>query len=376
MHDTPPTIQDLAAELNISSTTVWRALNDSPRVSAQTRERVLEAAKKLNYRPSLVAQTLLRGKTQTLGVVVPMIGNPVYAALVRAVEQIAFNRKYNIILCDTNFEVDREREYVDLLARRRVEGIIIIPFAARSGDASDSGGASDGYSHLIDLVRQRVPVVSMQQEIPGGALDSVAPDNRAAARAITEHLIRLGHRRIGYLHGGIPRWHLPMHDRFEGFRDALAAAGIEHDESLAMQVGSFPTIMNDGGPAFDPDKVEAYLRRPDRPTAVCAPVDILAVKILAVARDRVGLRVPQDLAITGFDDIQAASHCFPTLTTMRHPSPQIGHRAAELLFERISQASSANGEKEAGASEAFTPVHERIPCELVIRNSCGAKLKS
>ena len=371
MIPTPPTIQDLAKELNISSTTVWRALNDSERVSPKTRERVLAAAKKLNYRPSLVAQTLLRGKTQTLGVVVPMIGNPVYAALVRAVEQIAFDHKYNVILCDTNFQVDREREYVDLLSRRRVEGVIVIPFAARSGGNAEPGGTLAGYSHLVDLVHQRVPVVSMQQDVPGEEVDSVSPDNRPAARALTEHLIRLGHRRIGYLHGGIPEWHQPMHERFEGFRDALAAAGIGFDESLAMQVGSIPTIMNDGGPAFDADKVEAYLRRPDRPTAVCAPVDILAVKILAVARDRVGLRVPQDLAITGFDDIQAASHCYPTLTTVRHPSLQIGHRAAELLFERINQPLAAEGEP-----ESFTPVHERIPCELVIRNSCGAKLKS
>jgi DNA-binding LacI/PurR family transcriptional regulator len=376
--DSPPTINDLARSLNISSTTVWRALNNSPRVSQRTRQRVMQAAEKMNYRPSLVAQTLLRGKTQTLGMIVPMIGNPVYAALVHAVELVAFEHKYNVILCDTNFELGREKEYADLLVRRRVEGAIIVPFAARSENTTDSDHSSEvphGYAHLAELTRQGIAVVAMQQPIPGAQLDSVVPENRAGARAITEHLIQHGHKRIGYLHGGTPDWHPPMHERFEGFRDALKAAGIEFDESLGMQVGSFPTIMNDGGPNFDPDKVEAYLRRPDRPTAVCAPVDIIAVKVLAVARDRVGLRVPEDLAIVGFDDIQAASHCFPRLTTVRHPSAQIGRRAAELLFERIKSHSS-NGGGGGGEPEPFNPVHERVPCELVIRQSCGAHLSS
>ena len=107
--DSSTTIHDLARHLNVSSTTVWRALNNNPRISPHTKERVLSAAKEFNYRPSLVAQTLSRGKTQTLGVVVPMIGNPVYANIIRAVEQVAFEHEYNIILCDTDFKVDRER---------------------------------------------------------------------------------------------------------------------------------------------------------------------------------------------------------------------------------------------------------------------------
>src|SRR3954471_5871359 len=161
MPESPPTINDLAARLKISSTTVWRALNNSPRVSKRTRQRVLRAAQSMNYRPSLVAQTLLRGKTQTLGVVVPMMGNPVYASLVRAVEQVAFAHKYNIILCDTDFQPDREREYLDLLARRRVEGMIVIPFAARDHDIIGSDPVPVGYQHLVELSRQRVAVVAM-----------------------------------------------------------------------------------------------------------------------------------------------------------------------------------------------------------------------
>jgi DNA-binding LacI/PurR family transcriptional regulator len=356
MADAPPTIQDLAASLNISSTTVWRALNNSPRVSSKTRQRVLRAAKKLNYRPSLVAQTLLRGRTQTLGVVVPMIGNPVYASLVRAVEQVAFAHKYNIILCDTDFQLDREREYVDLLVRRRVEGVAIIPMAARKG------GGPENYAHLTGLPQQGIAVVAMQQDVPGEFADAIVPDNCEAGRAMTAHLLGLGHRRVGFLHGGMPDWNAPLRERFEGYRLALRDAGIEPDDSLVLQAGTFESVLTDGQGNVHAEQIAAYLSRPDRPTAIFVPVDMLAIKVMEVARDQLGLRVPQDLAIAGFDDILAAAHTSPPLTTVRHPTLQVGRRAAELLFEMTSGV--ARRER----------VHQRIPCELVIRRSCGATL--
>jgi DNA-binding LacI/PurR family transcriptional regulator len=378
--EAPPTIIDLAKRLDISATTVWRALNDSPRVSPKTRKRVLAAAKRMNYRPSLVAQTLLRGRTQTLGVVLPMIGNPVYAALVRAVEQVAFQHKYNIILCDTDFQPNREREYLDLLSRRRVEGIAIIPFAARGMDSSDDSpdergaaelGAQGGYEQLVSLARQGTAVVAMQQDVPGYPFDSVVPDNRAAARAIVTHLVGLGHRRIGFLHGGMFEWHLPIRERFEGYRLALADAGLPFDESLVLQAGAFESILTDGACApFHAEQVAAYLTRGGRPTAVFAPVDMLAIRVMELARDELGIRVPDELAIAGFDDILAAAHTSPPLTTVRHPTEQVGRRAAELLFERMRVTHSGDGA--AITTAAAEPVHEHVPCELIIRRSCGS----
>ena len=352
----PPTILDLAKQLGISSTTVWRALNDSPRVSAKTRQRVLDAAERMNYRPSLVAQTLLRGKTQTLGVVVPMIGNPVYAALVRAVEQVAFQHKYNIILCDTDFQLHREREYIDLLTRRRVEGIAVIPFAARNPAAN-----GDDYAHLTRLPQQGIAVVAMQQDVPGGNIDAILPDNRAAARAMTDHLLSLGHKRIGFLHGGMPGWNVPMRERFDGYRDALVGMNIPFDESLVLQAGTFESVLTDGQGHVHVEQIAAYLNKPGRPTALFVPVDMLAIKVMEVARDQLGLRVPEEVAIAGFDDILAAAHTSPPLTTVRHPTLEVGRRAAELLFERAA-GSSGKGRAR---------IHERIPCELVVRRSCG-----
>lgn len=344
------TIHDLARHLNVSSTTVWRALNNNPRISPKTKERVLSAAKQFNYRPSLVAQTLSRGKTQTLGVVVPMIGNPVYANIIRAVEQVAFEHEYNIILCDTDFRIDRERQYVDMLVRRRVEGAVVIPFAKRpAGD----------FEHLVDLEQnQGVRVVAIQNDVPEDRLNRVVPDNRGAARAMVAHLIGHGHQRVGFFHGGLPEWSHPMRERAEGYRLAIQEAGLEHDERLVVEAGTYEALLGDDPRSFHREKVAAALRDPDRATAAFVASDVLAIKVMEVARE-VGLRIPEDIAIAGYDDILMSAHTPPPLTTVRQPAAQVGRRAASLLLQRI------------GRPAGGPPVHERIPCELVIRKSCG-----
>lgn len=341
------TIHDVARRLKVSATTVWRALHDQPRVSRQTKERVLRMVERLGFRPSLLAQNLSRGRTQTLGVVVPMIGNPVYATLVRAVEQAAFERDYNIILCDTDYQVERERKYLDLLSRRKVEGVLIIPFAKRAATEVD---------HILALRQEGVAVVAMQQPLAG--VCQVAPDNVGAGRAMTEHLIKLGHQRIALVHGGLDPWHASMSERFEGYRLALQQAGIPFDPALVVQAGSFEAVLADGSSAFDPGPVVALLQRPDRPTAIFAPVDVLAIRVMSVIRS-LGLRIPEDVAVAGFDDILMAAYLDPPLTTVRHPAAQVGRRAAELLFAQLEDVDAP-------------PTIERVPCELVIRSSCGS----
>jgi LacI family transcriptional regulator len=349
MTSNPPTILDLARHLRVSSTTVWRALNGSPRVSAQTRKRVLRAAEQMNYRPSLVAQTLLRGRTQTLGVLVPTIGNSVHAALVRAVEQVAFQHKYNIMLCDTDFQIERQQTYLDLLARRRVEGVIIVHFV-RGEDAP--------LDPLLMMQAQGTAVVAMQFDLPDDRFCRVVPDNAGAACAMTEHLIGLGHRRIAFVHGGIDAWNIPMRQRLEGYRAALKKNRIAFDSGLIVQAGSFEAGLTGGMAEFWPETIAALLRAPHRPSAIFAPVDILAIKAMHAAAD-MGLSVPGDIAVAGFDDILMSEYTTPALTTVRHPSAQVGQLAAARLFERIAGA-------------AGPPTYERVPCELIIRKSCGA----
>jgi LacI family transcriptional regulator len=357
--ETSTTIHDLARHLNVSSTTVWRALNNNPRISPTTKERVLSAAKAFNYRPSLVAQTLSRGKTQTLGVVVPMIGNPVYADIIRAVEQVAFDREYNIILCDTDFRIDRERAYIDLLNRRRVEGVVIIPFAQR---------LPNDFDHLVDMAENHgVAVVTIQNDIPEPRLNRVVPDQRGAARALVEHFVSLGHKRIGFLHGGLPEWSAPMRERHEGYRLALEAAGIKYDDGLVAQVGTYESMLTDNPADFDAGRVRDALgaAAAERPTALFVASDVLAIKVMGVVRE-LGRRIPEDVAIAGFDDILMSAHTFPPLTTVRQPAAKIGRRAASLLLERIERGKGGN-------TSADAPVHERVPCELVIRQSSGSR---
>src|SRR5471032_3221336 len=142
------TIHDIAADLKISATTVWRALHNHDRISEATRTRVLARAKAVNYVPSLVAQNLSHGRTQTLGVIVPMIGHPVFSSLIEKIEAVAFDRGYNVILCDARLDIAREAEYARMLLRRRVEGVIVVPFSKRSRQWD---------SHLIDLQKHNVP---------------------------------------------------------------------------------------------------------------------------------------------------------------------------------------------------------------------------
>ena len=349
------TIHDIARRLNVSSTTVWRAIHGRERVSPKTKQLILDEVERTGYRPSLVAQNLSSGRTQTLGVVVPTIANSVYAALVRAVEQAAFDRGYSIILCDTDFNLEREQQYLDLLKRRRVEGVLLIPFAR--GTTADS-------THLRLLVQAGIDVVCMQQRLPTNEVPQVAPDNFGAARAMTRHLIGLGHRRIAFFHGGLPLWHVSMRERFEGFRAALVEAGLPEDPRLVLEAGSFESILAGDEGEFYADRVKDLLRSEHRPTAVFAPVDVLAIKVMAAIR-ALGMRVPDDVAVVGFDDIRMSAYTDPPLTTVRHPSGTVGKRAAELLFNRLSGDAEANPDYD-GA------LMERVPCELVIRQSCGA----
>ena len=343
------TIHDIAKRLNVSTTTVWRAINDRPRVSPKTRKRVIDEVERVGYRPSLVAQTLSWGRTHTIGVVVPTIGNSVHAALVRAAEQAAFSRDYSMVLCDTDFNIEREQKHLDLLIRRRVEGVLLVPFAKVE---------ATGRSHLERLKKAGVTVVCMQQCLPDAPVPQVAPENFGAASAMSKHLIALGHKRIAFMHGGLPSWYVSMNERLEGYQAALREAGLPVDRNLIVEVGSFESILPDGDGTFNVDRVNSLLKQKDRPTAIFAPVDVLAIKIMKAAQD-LGLRVPEDVAVVGFDNIQMSAYTDPPLTTVRHPAAEVGRQAAEMLFKQLS----------GGGSEV--PVIERVPCELVIRRSCG-----
>jgi LacI family transcriptional regulator len=346
-----PTIHDLAADLKISATTVWRALKNHDRISEATRKRVLARAKAIHYMPSLVAQNLVRGRTQTLGIIVPMVRPWVFASLIEQIEAIAFQRRYNIILCDAGLDIAREAEYARMLQQRRVEGVIVIPYSRHS---------SDWDGHLVELQKRNIPVVLLEQELPSNRFDKVVADNFQAAYDVTRHLIGLGHKRIAF---GFHHFHerdLVGRNRLAGFNQAMADAGLKDKARLMLDVCEFGTKHT---LHYYPEKLVEIFRRGNRPTALFAGMDTLAIRAMETLRG-IGLRVPHDVAVFGFDNIEHSQFTHPALSTVQQPTEEMGRRAAEILFNRIE-----------GKPRRQT-VCERLPCRLIIRESCGAKINS
>ncbi|HEX4139731.1 MAG TPA: LacI family DNA-binding transcriptional regulator [Candidatus Methylacidiphilales bacterium] len=341
-----PTIHDLAADLNISATTVWRALQGRGRISEKTRERVLARAKALNFVPSLVAQNLSHGRTNTLGVIVPIIGHPVFSALIEEIEAVAFARGYNIMLCDARLDLAREAEYARMLQRRRVEGVVVIPFsnATRQEDA-----------HLVELQKRNVPVVLLEHELPTNRFAKVVADNFAATRDMTRHLIKLGHKRIAFAFHPFQERDLVGRERLSGFTKAMADAGLARRATLLLDACAFGSEQE---LHYFPEKIADCFRRKDRPTALFCGMDALAIRALETLRE-LGLRVPEDVAVAGFDNVEFSEFTTPPLTTVQQPLAEMGRLAAEMLFDRLE-------------GKTTRAVCKRLPCRLVIRKSCGA----
>lgn len=346
-----PTIHDIAADLKISSTTVWRALHNRDRVSDATRERVLDRVKETNYVPSLVAQNLSHGRTRTLGVIVPMVGHPFFATLIEKVEAAAFDAGYSIILCDARLDLAREAEYVRMLLRRRVEGVIVVPFSNRS---------RQGDNHLVDLQKHNVPVVLLEHALPTNRFAEVIADNFGAAYAMTRHLIGLGHERIAFAFHPFPESDLVGRERLGGFNQAMADAGLDKKAILLLDACKFGEKQK---LHYHREKIVDCFSRADRPTALFAGMDILAIRVMETLRE-IGLRIPDDVAVAGFDNIEFSQFTQPPLTTVQQPTEEMGRLAAEILFDKIE---GKRGKKTRC---------ERLPCRLVIRQSCGAALQS
>ena len=314
----------------------------------KTRARVLQRAHAVDYVPSLVAQNLSHGRTRTLGVIVPMIGHPVFSSLVETIEKIAFSRGYNVILCDAQLDIAREAEYTRRLLQRRAEGVIVVPFSKRVRHWDD---------HLVELQRRNVPVVLLEQDLPSNRFPRVVADNFTAATQMTRHLIGLGHRRIVFAFHPIHERDFVGRKRLEGFRYAMAERGLEKKATLLLDACEF-------GPRqvlrYHGERVAACFRRRDRPTALFAGMDMLAIRAMDTLR-KLGLQIPRDIAVTGFDNVEFSEFTDPPLTTVQQPTDEMGRMAAEILFDRIEGSPGWRGKD----------LCQRLPCRLVIRHSCG-----
>jgi LacI family transcriptional regulator len=309
----PPTIADVARAAGVSTATVSRALSGAPGLRPETRERVLAIARQLGYRPSGVARALKRGMTRTLGLIVTDIANPYFPAVVRAVEDAARQHGFTVLLGNGDEDPDREAAYLELLAERRVDGLIV------------ASGAL-GERHRRWLVDAPVPVVLVNSALPDTPLPAILSDNRAGGRLAAEHLLQLGHRRLGHIAG--PPSSSATAERLAGIREAMAAWGLDPAD-LALETG-------DGHPSGGAAAMERLLRRQPAPTGVLCYNDLTAIGALRAAHAR-GLRVPEDLSIVGFDDIEAARYVEPPLTTVAQQVAAMGRWAVDYLVGQFSR---------------------------------------
>jgi LacI family transcriptional regulator, galactose operon repressor len=330
------TIRDVARLSGVSPMTVSRVINESERVSPDTRRRVEQAIAELGYVPSRLARGLSRQRTGTLAVIVPDVANPFFTLVVRGAEDSARRAGYRVIFCDTRSDLTVEREVIEEMIAHRVEGIVIAPVSDRSK------------GHLRRLAGFGVPFVMIDRTVPGVDSDVIVGENTAGARQLVEHLIGLGHRRVGFIveSGEVST----ARDRRQGYEAALAAAGIPLDPALI----AFATVDPSGGL----QGMGQLLELEERPTAVFTVNNMVAVGAIEAVR-AAGLEVPDDVALVCFDDIEYASRLHPFLTVMEQPAETFGTLGTQLLLERI---------------EGRGPARRRVvvlPGEFVVRKSCG-----
>jgi LacI family transcriptional regulator len=332
------TIHDVATDAGVSPMTVSRVINDRPRVSSETRRRVQASVVKLGYVPNRLARGLTQQKTTAFGVIVPDVANPFFTLIVRGVEQVAWRAGYHVILCDTEGDVEKERGYLEDMVSFQVEGVLIAP------------AGNDSRPNLRLLTRNSVPFVLIDRSIDGFEADLVQGDSVGGARILVEHLIDLGHRRIGMITEGLDV--STARDRLAGYRQALEAAGLPQDGALVAESSAIE-------PAVARDSTLRLLDLPDPPTAIFAVNNIAVVGVIEAARER-GLEIPRDLALVCFDDIEHVSRIYPFLTVMAQPAETYGTIATQLLLDRI------NGR----VSQRRRVVV--LPAEFIVRQSSGA----
>jgi LacI family transcriptional regulator len=306
------TSKDIARELKISQSTVSRALRRDPRVAAVTMARVLDAATRMNYTPNLAARSLITRKTGTIGVVVSDITNPFYPELLEILhDEFAFAGYRAILFNERTEAASVEQRVRDLVDGAAVDGLVYV--------SATLGSPLPGHR------AREIPIVLVNRYIDSARADTVVSDNRGGGRLVAQAMLELGHRRIALITG--PENTTTSRDRELGFRELLQASGAQLDERL-RRVGQFS---HRSGYQWCLDLLTAE----PRPTAVFAANDVIAFGALDAAR-RLGVRVPAELSVVGFDDIDMAGWEGFNLTTVRQPLAEIGRVAAKLLIERIA----------------------------------------
>jgi LacI family transcriptional regulator len=327
-------ISDVARESGVSIFTVSAVVNNKAHVGKVLRERVEEAIRKLNYRPNLIARSLSKQKTQTIGMIVPDIANPFFPMVVRGAEDAALKQGYNLLLCNSDDSLQKEEGAIELLLSKRVDGILLTKAA---GDLSPS------LRQMISEVN--IPFVLVMRTYPQLTKDAVISDDYQGAYDAVCHLARSGRRRIGLISG--PLKISNAKERWRGFRDALEKEGLPYEPELVVE----------GDYRIESGFRAGHALLSHRPDGIYVANHLMTIGLLK-AVEEMGLMCPDDFGLVSFDDYPWLGVFRPRLTTVELPKHQLGSEAAELLIQRIG----GNHGK---------PVLKKLQPELRIRESCG-----
>jgi len=337
------TIRDVAASAGVSVATAARALGGYGCVSHASRERVLRAAKSLDYAPSSIARSMIKGNTNTIAVVVSDNSNPFFAALVRGVENVVLAHGYSLLLFNADEDVKKEELHLRTIREKRVDGLVLSP----------SGGSPDG-SRLPPATR--IPLVQVDRRLDALQSDAVLIDNRAGVRAGMAHLLTLGHTRIGMITG--PRRHYTGRERLDGYIEALRDAQLPVDDALILE-GDFK---QQSGYVL----VEEFLRLRPRPTAILVANNLMTIGALLRLKET-NVRIPDEMSVIGFDDMEWAPILTPPLTTIAQPGYNLGSAAAQLLINRLRVGT---------ALDPLPPQTVFFQPTLIVRASTGPPARS
>lgn len=336
------TIHDVAKKAGVAPITVSRVVNNSGYVSNALRAKIQDAIDELGYVPNVIARSLKSKKTNTLALVFTDITNPFFNILARGVEDAASDAGYNVIFCNTDESQIHEDKYIQLLLEKQVDGILLVP--------------ADSESHSVDRIRkQDTPLVIIDRCVSASEVDVVRGDSEGGAFLLTEHLIKLGHRRITLLSG--PEKVSTSVDRVRGYERAMKEHGLSDD--IHYYYGEYS---QESGAAITRDIFSGDLTPP---TAIFGGNNVITIGALSVLRS-LGLRVPDDVAMVSFDDIPASLTFIPFMTVVSQPPYEMGEKATELLLKQIERK----------PDQPYEPQEIVFPVQLVIRESSGNELTS
>ena len=332
------TIRDVANAAGVSLSTVSRVLNEHPAVNGDLQKRVLDAIKQLDYQPNRSAQRLRSNMSSVIGLIISDIENPFFTSIVRGVEDVAYGQQMTVVLCNTDEDPKKQERYVDVMAEERVAGLIIAP------------AYGDSINSLNRLRDSGIPIVLLDRNIGANKIDAVLVDNAAGAYTATKHLLSLNRKRIALVNGDT---HIKtFEDRYKGYHKALEDAGIKPNKNYIIEV--HPRIERSFQAAVD------LLQMHDRPDAIFAGNNLITVGVLKAIK-QLKLKIPEEIALVGFDDMPWSSELCPPVTSIAQPTYELGQEAARLLIRRIND------------SNAFQQTIT-LATRLIVRESCGAYL--